>query len=86
MNLDAERLTDELTGDDAIAALDDALQLFTQPAKVHVVLKDIEVKKVGGRILLTVKYRGKATNEFTVRLSSAWAKVLTGRLRRVIER
>jgi hypothetical protein len=75
----------ELTGSDAIAAIDDALQAIVQPARAHLTLKDIDVTRVGRWVVLKVKYRGKGPdNEVTVRISRAWATVLTGRLQRVL--
>lgn len=84
MNLAEESPADELHGADAIAVLDDALKLLSAAPRVSVPLKDIAVGKVSGKVALTVKYRGKKTNEFTVRISRAWAEIVYGRLGRVL--
>lgn len=74
----------EIVGEDAIAAISDRLQLFTAVPRVYSTLKDVEIELVAGKVLFTVKYRGKPTNEFTVRLSHAWAETVYGRLGRVL--
>lgn len=77
----------EIHGDDAIAALADGLQIFGGPLRVQMMtLKDVQIELVNGKVLITVKYRGKQTNEFTVRLSRAWALVVLGRLQRLLEK
>ncbi len=74
----------ELSGDEATAALADAAALFTPAPRVFATLKDVQIEQASGKVLITAKYRGKATNEFTVRLSRAWAEVVFGRLARVL--
>lgn len=84
MNIDAERPVDELSGAAAIDALHDALlDITAQPRVRFANVRDIDVKKVGRWVIVTVRSKGEP-NELTFRISKAWAKVLLGRMRRVL--
>lgn len=71
----------ELTGGEAISALHDALLDITGEPRVKFGnVKDIEVKRVGRWVVITVKHKGKDTNELKFRIGRGWAQVLKNRL------
>lgn len=78
----------ELTGGDAIAAMHEALKAITEVPRVSLQVGEIEAKKVGRWVILTVRYRRKnrktPPEEVTVRISTIWARVLRDRLKRVV--
>lgn len=75
----------ELNGSDAIGALHDALIAMSNPARLKFSkVKDIDVRKAGRWILITVKHDGKDSNEVTFRIQTPWAKTLQQRLTRVL--
>ena len=76
----------ELTGADAFAALHDALVDITAEPKLRLTLSDIQVRRTGRWVVLTVRYRKRPENEVTIRISRAWAQVLIGRLTQALER
>lgn len=79
--LEAEAPADELSPAQSIEALADALLDITGAPRVRFSnVKDIEVKRVGRWVLITVKHQGKDTNELTFRINTAWAKALKNRL------
>lgn len=79
-----ELQADELTGSDLIATLDDAFHQLTEKPRLSVPVKDIVIEKIGRWVFLTVHYKGSETNEFTVKISRAWAEVIFGRLARTL--
>lgn len=81
-----ERPEDELHGNDALSAMHDALLDITGEPRVKFGnVKDIEVKKAGRWVLITVKHKGTDTNELTFRIGRAWAGVLKNRLLAALE-
>lgn len=76
----------ELNGAETIDALSDALLDITGAPRVafHNV-KDIQVKKIGRWVVITVKHKGKDTNTLTFRIGRPWAAVLKNRLLTVLE-
>lgn len=85
-----EKPEDEVTGaalaavmDRYFAAIDEDLKAASAPATLQFhQVKDIEVRKVSGWVLVTVKFRAKksAPNEVTFRVRRSWAGVLRDRL------
>ena len=78
----------ELTGIDAIAAFDAALQDITKAPRMAIKgVRDIDVRKVGGWVIVTVKFQKlKDDNEVTFRIRKSWAQVLRSRLNAVLDK
>lgn len=75
----------ELSGADAFAAMHDALEAMSSPARVKLhQVTDITVVKAGRWLLVTVKYAGKDTNEVTFRIRRAWGVLVKQRLDRAL--
>lgn len=76
----------ELSGSETVEALSDALLDITGEPRVRFAnVKDIQVKKIGRWVIVTVRHNGKDTNELKFRISTAWAHVLKNRLLRALE-
>jgi hypothetical protein len=81
-----ERAEDELTGDAAFEAIHTALQQATQPASQVLSVRDVQFKKVGRWVLLSLSWKdGKTTHHVTVRMPAARARSLSARLAQVVE-
>lgn len=75
----------EMTVTTALGVMSALFVLLTRPARLSFgSVKDIDVRRVSGWVLITVRYRGGDTNEVTFRVRRAWAQVLADRLRRVL--
>lgn len=78
----------EMCGLEAIAAIHDALKAITEVPRVSLIVGEIDAKKVGRWVIVTVRYRRKnrktPPEEVTLRISTVWAKVLRDRLKRAV--
>jgi hypothetical protein len=75
----------ELPATAALGLMGALFALVTLPARLSFgSVKDIDVRKAAGWVLITVKYRGRDANEVTFRVRRAWAQVLLARLQKVL--
>lgn len=80
-----ESAADELSAGDAFEAIHTALQQATRPASKYLSIGDVDFRKVGRIVLMSLSWReGKVSHQVTVRMSGAKARTLSARLVKVV--